>query len=175
MQRRRRHTRIVRAEINSKIEHARLPVIYRRHSRPVIVAIQTQIEAGQRKRERREGVNLVIWAVGGLLVDCDGFDDVRAGYVVGAGCADCVVAAVEGCGVVGGAGPGYVAVGADYGEELLIRVWSGVDDGVGPGGVACVAAGGLGGDKDGEGREEEGEESELHGRTEGRAFTSRER
>jgi hypothetical protein len=109
------------------------------------------------------------------LVDCDGFDDVRTGYVVGARYADCVIAAVEGYGVVRGARPSYVAVRADYGEDLLIRVWGGVDDGVVPGGVACVAAGGLGGDKDGEGREEEGGESELRGRTEGRAFTSRER
>jgi hypothetical protein len=112
-------------------------------------------------------VDPVIWAVGGLLVDCDGFDDVRAGYVVGAGCADCVIAAVEGYGVVRRAGPGYVAVRADYGEDLLIRVWGGVDDGVVPGGVACVAAGGWAATRTERGeRRREGRVSFMVGRKE---------
>ena len=155
MQQARRESRIRRAEVNSKIERAGEPVARRDNRRAVVVAVEADIRGGD--CDRGEDVDFVVGPVGRLRVDGDSLDDVRAVDVVRARGPDRVVGAVEGHAVVGRAGPGDVAEGADDGDYLRVGVGRGEDDGVVAREVAIVAAVGRGGVVLGEGEEGEGE------------------
>ena len=90
-------------------------------------------------------MNLDIGPVWRLLVDGDGFDNVGAVNVISSGSADGVVGSVQRNGARGGAGPGEVLVVADDGEDLLVGIGNSVDNGVGAGEIAVIAAiGGAG-------------------------------
>ena len=85
-------------------------------------------------------MNLDVGPVWRLLVDGNGFDDMSAVNVVGAGSADGVVGSVQCDRARGRARPCEVLIVANDGEDLLVGIRNGVDDGVGAGEIAIIAA-----------------------------------
>ena len=138
MQNRSRQCSVGCAEVDSEAEFAGLATAHLCHVRGVIVAVEAEIVA--RDCECCEGVDFVVGAIGWLLINGDGFNDVRTNNIICSRGADSVVGAVQSDSVVWVAGPGQVLEGANYRDDLSVGIWSCKNDSVRPRVISIIAA-----------------------------------